>query len=96
MDHRRKTCAVTAITQGREGRLINVRKLVALDLTRHPACVWVRYAYHNALGPMADAHEHSAPLRTRLYLFFTGMNYVPLLLYAIFIARKGSAKGEVE
>lgn len=31
-----------------------------------------------------------------LYLFSTEVNYVPLLFYAMVIARKGSAKKEVE
>jgi len=30
-----------------------------------------------------------------LYLFSTGVNYVPALVYAIVIARKDSAKSEV-
>lgn len=90
----------TATTyQSGSGGLIVVRKLVALDITLHgsrfilfefgigtPAIfavgLWL------ALGNVGSL--------LGVYLFLTGFNYVPLLIYAIVIIRNGTARKEVE
>jgi hypothetical protein len=80
-----------------EGKLINIRKLVALDITLHgskfilaefgigtPAIVAV------GLGLMFNG-----VFLLGLYLFLTGINYIPLLIYAIHIVRAKTAANEV-
>ncbi len=80
-----------------EGRLINVRRLVALDIYLHdskfilaefgvgtPVIIavgfWLILTKIFALG---------------IYLLLTGINYIPLLVYAIIIARSRTAEKEV-
>ena len=79
-----------------EGRLINVRKLVALGICLHgskfilaefgvgtPVIIavgfWLIFTNIFALG---------------IYLLLTGINYIPLLVYAIIIARSRTAQKE--
>jgi hypothetical protein len=82
-----------------EGQLINIRKLVALDITLHGSRFIL---FEFGVGtPAIILIGSSIMLMDRLfilglYLLLTGINYVPLLLYAIVISRKGSAKSEVE
>jgi hypothetical protein len=85
--------------QTSEGRLVNIRKLVALDITLHgPRFILIEFGL---AAPGIMALGASLMLTSRffifgLYIFLTGVNYVPALVYAIIIARKGSAKSEVE
>jgi len=81
----------------REGRIINVCKLVALDITLHGTkFILVEFGIGTpviiAVGLWLTI---SGPFLLGLYLFLTGLNYVPLLFYAIVIVRARSAEGEV-
>jgi hypothetical protein len=82
-----------------EGRLISVRKLAALDIALHGSKIIL---LEFGLGTPAIILFGSWLMLSGpffilgLYLVLIGLNYVPLLLYAITIARKGSAKTEVE
>ena len=86
-------------TQNHEGRIICIRKLVALDITLHSSRLIL---LEFGLGMPAMILFGSWLMLSGtifilgLYLVLTGLNYVPLLLYAIVTARKGSAKTEVE
>jgi hypothetical protein len=92
---------------GTPGRMINVRKLAALDIALHGSrfilaefgggvllCLalglWLIYASF-------PVGQDTAMLRlvTEVYLLFLAINYVPLLVYAILIARRKSARQEV-
>jgi hypothetical protein len=80
-----------------EGRVINVRKLVALDIALHGArFIMVEFGVGTpailAVGVYLAAKGQPV---LGVYLLLTGINYVPLLIYAILIARRGSAKREV-
>jgi hypothetical protein len=83
----------------REGRLINIRKLVALDITLHgPRFILIEFGVGTPAIILVGLWLMltSSVFILGLYLFLTGINYVPLLLYAVVIARKGSAQTEVE
>jgi hypothetical protein len=88
------------------GRMINVRKLAALDIALHGSgfilaefgggvllCLalglWLIYASF-------PVGQDTSTLRlvTGVYLLFLAINYVPLLVYAILIARRKSARQE--
>jgi hypothetical protein len=89
------------------GRIINVRKLVALDIALHGArfivgefaigialCaalgVWL------AVSALPLGHAASAfKLVLGAYFLCLALNYVPMLLYAIALARSKSARQEV-
>ncbi len=79
-------------------RLIIVRKLVALDIKLHGnqfilAEFGVGTPVIIAIGFLLMATNASYILG--LYLLLTGVNYIPLLAFAIVIARAGSASKEV-
>ncbi len=81
-----------------EGRLMNVRKLVALDITLHgPKFIMVEFGVGTPVilfvgGLLVVAGEQYLGW----YLLLTGLNYLPLLAYAVLIVRRRSAKVEVE
>ncbi len=81
-----------------EGRIINVRRLVSLDIVLHgerfimlefgigtPGILLIGY-YLTVTGPFLLG----------LYLFLTGLNYIPILAYTIVTIRHHSAKRDVE
>ena len=79
-------------------RLILVKKLVALDITLHGnrfilAEFGIGTPVIFGVGFWLTASNASFILG--LYLLLTGVNYVPLLAYAVMIARAGTAKTEV-
>ena len=81
-----------------EGRFINVRKLVSLDITLHgPRFIMAEYGIGTpgvlALGLLV---AKTGPLILGLYLMATGANYVPLLAYAILAVRSGTARQDVD
>lgn len=90
-----------------EGALINVRKLVALDMVLHGTIfVVAEFAVTVLLGGAGGLFVMYAGLALGhgrvpfvivfgAYLLLVGVNYVPLLLYAIAIARRDSAREEV-
>ena len=80
-----------------EGRVINVRKLVALDITLHgPRFIMVEFGVGTpailAVGGFLAATGQPV---LGFYLLLTGVNYVPLLIYAALIVRAGTATSEV-
>ncbi len=81
-----------------EGRLMNVRKLVALDIALHgPRFIMVEFGVGTPVillvgGLLVVAGEQYLGW----YLLLTGLNYLPLLAYALLVVRKGSAKVEVD
>jgi hypothetical protein len=86
--------------------IITIRKLAALDMVFHrPKLILAEFAL-GVFGSAALAFAIAAPgffgghfsLNQILwigYVLSIGLNYVPLLLYAISIARRGSAQEEV-
>ncbi len=88
-------------------RIINVRKLAALDIVFHgPRFILIEFGggvllclalglwlTYNAFPLGQDA----GPLRlvTGLYILSLAINYTPLLIYAILIARRKNAQQEV-
>jgi hypothetical protein len=82
-----------------EGRIINVRKLVALDITLHgPRFILAEFGVGTPviLGVGLLLLEYGDPEFLGLYLLLTGVNYLPLLAYAVMISRAGTARMEVE
>jgi hypothetical protein len=80
-----------------EGRIINVRRLVALDITLHgPRFIAAEFGVGTpvilAVGPVLMLYGQ---LVLGAYLILIGVNYIPLLAYMVVIVRKGSAKAEV-
>jgi hypothetical protein len=81
-----------------EGRLINIHKLVALDIRLHgPLFILIEFG---AGTPLIIAFGLWLMLNNAfflgLYILLTGINYVPLLIYAIIFARDKTANREVE
>ena len=81
-----------------EGRLINIRKLVSLDITLHgEKFILVEFGLGTpvilAVGLLLIAE---GPFFLGVYLVLTGINYLPLLAYAIIAARRGNARKDVE
>jgi hypothetical protein len=80
-----------------EGRIINVRKLVALDITLHgPRFILIEFGVGTPAilavgGYLATAGQPALGV----YLLLTGINYIPALIYAILIVRAGTANSEV-
>jgi uncharacterized membrane protein len=83
---------------------VNVRKLAAIDLLFLGRLVLVEFAVgvfgSLALGVLSvwqGAQRFHSPwmILLGIYLVFIGINYLPLLLYAIDMARKGGAEQEV-
>ena len=80
-----------------EGRVINIRRMVALDITLHgPRFIGIEFGVGTpAILAIGAYLMYTGPFILGAYLLLTGMNYVPLLAYAIMIIRGGSAKEEV-
>ena len=81
-----------------EGRIIDVRKLVALDIFLHgPRFIMIEFGVGTpaiiAFGLFVIYTGQSA---LGVYLVLTGINYVPVLTYAIVIVRAGTAAKEIE
>ncbi len=81
-----------------EGRIINVRRLVALDITLHgPPFIAIEFGLGTpgiiAVGIFVAVR---GPFLLGLYLLLTGINYLPILIYTIIILRAGTATSEVE
>ena len=85
------------------GRFIIVRKLVAFDLHfRRPLLVLVEFAFGVfGMGALGFAAVFSGYARSfvalgiGIYLLFLGIDYAPLLVYAVAILRKGSPDSEL-
>ena len=87
-------------------RIINVRKLAALDIALHGApLILVEFGAAIAIGTAGGVWLTSTAIPVsqgaalfRLvvgaYLLCVAINYVPLLLYGIAVARRGSARQE--
>ena len=80
-----------------EGRVINVRRLVALDITLHgPRFITAEFGIGT---PVILAVGISLILASQLilgtYLLLIGINYIPLFVYMVVIVRKGSAGLEI-
>lgn len=85
--------------QDQEGRLIDIRKLVALDITLHgPRFILFEFGVGTPVIILLGLWIMltGTVFILGFYLLLTGMNYLPALLYAIIVARRGSAKSEVE
>jgi hypothetical protein len=72
-----------------EGRLINVRRLVSLDITLHgERFILAEFGIGTPVILAVGLYLAAVgPLLLGLYLFLTGINYVPLLGYAIVTVR---------
>jgi len=88
-----------------KNRLVDFRKLVALDILLHGrpfilAELGIATPILLAIGVQQIAaglpNAHAINLVLGFYLTLTGMNYVPLLLYAVIISKKNSAEKEGE
>jgi len=80
-----------------EGRVINVRKLVALDITLHgPRFIMVEFGVGTpAILAVGGYLAATGQLVLGVYLLLTGINYIPLLIYVVLIVRGGTAAEEV-
>lgn len=88
------------------GRMINVRKLAALDIALHGALlILAEFGAAIAIGTALGVWLISAAFSARqgadvfrlvvgTYFLCIAINYVPLLLYGIAIARRKSARQE--
>jgi membrane protein implicated in regulation of membrane protease activity len=89
---------------GMGSRFIDVRKLVALDVLLHGRpFILAEFGFGTAflfvLGfqqVVVGLGGFYVSLTVGLYLLFTGVNYLPLLVYAIIISRSNSAEDEAE
>jgi len=76
-----------------------VRKLVALDIVLHgPRFIMIEFGVGTpamlAVGLWLMSGSPAYALG--LYLLLAGLNYIPLLIYAVLIVRGGSARRETE
>ncbi len=84
--------------------LINIRKLVALDILLHGRLfILIEFGLGTpfifGLGfqqIIVGLSGFYASLVIGIYLLLTGVNYLPILLYAIIISKKNSAQNEAE
>lgn len=81
---------------------INVRKLAALDIVFHgPGLILAEFAFGIVLCATFGLWSLLGPIHSTFiiivgcYLLGIALNYVPLLLYAISIVRRKSARQEV-
>lgn len=82
-----------------EGRLVNIRRLVALDIFLHGSrFILIEFGVGTPaiilVGLWLTLTGTSVILG--IYFFLTGVNYLPLLIYAILIVKKHSAESEVK
>jgi hypothetical protein len=80
-----------------EGKIINVRKLIALDITLHGGkFILVEFGIGTpAIITVGLVLMFASSFLLGSYLFLTGINYVPLLVYAIIITKAKDAEKEV-
>jgi hypothetical protein len=84
-------------------RFINVRKLAALDLYyRGSRFILFEFGFVvfgigslGFLSVILDLTQSAVATAIGVYLLCLGVDYVPLLVYGIVIARRGSAKTEI-
>lgn len=80
---------------------INIRKLAALDMAFLGSGVILSEFALGVLGPIAvgiftvERGRSQWQSTVGVYLILLGFNYIPLLVYAIAIYRKGSAHDEI-
>ena len=80
-------------------RLMIVRKLVALDIVLHgPRFIMIEFGVGTPAILAFGLWLMSGSLGYLLgvYLLLTGLNYVPLLIYAVLVVRGNSARRETE
>ena len=86
-------------------RLIDIRKLVALDIILHGRpFILTEFGLGTLLAIVlglqliysGSSSGDAASLAVGAYLVLIGVNYVPLLIYAIIISKKNSAENEAE
>ena len=85
--------------QDHEGRLINIRRFVAWDITLHGArFILLEFGLGTAALIVFGYWLMSTitSLYLGLYIFLVGINYLVLLVYAAIISSIGSAKFEVD
>lgn len=86
--------------------IITIRKLAALDMVFHrPKLILVEFAFGVFVGAALAlvvalpvffaAHWSLLQILVSCYFLSIALNYIPLLLYSISIARRGSAQEEV-
>ena len=76
-----------------------VRKLVALDIVLHgPRFIMIEFGVGTPAMLAVGLWLMSGSLAYALglYLLLAGLNYIPLLIYAVLIVRGGSARRETE
>jgi hypothetical protein len=87
-----------------DDRFVNVRKLAAFDLYfRKPRFILLEFGFVVfGIGALGFISVFLGLARSALatgigvYLMLLGLDYVPLLAYAVLIYRRGSAKREIE
>ncbi len=84
-----------------EGRIIIVRRLVALDLTLHgPRFIGIEFGVGTpvilVVGAWLVVGSSAVGQTLGLYLLLAGINYLPILAYTVILLRARSWKGEVE
>jgi len=81
-----------------EGKLIVIRKLVALDIFLHgPKFILVEFGVGTPVIIAVGLWLlFSQAFWLGLYLLLTGFNYIPLLIYAIKIVKEKTAEKEVQ
>ena len=84
-----------------EGRIVIVRKLVALDLVLHgPKFIGIEFGIGTpvilAVGGYLATGPPGLGRLLGLYLLLIGINYIPVLAYTIILLRTRSWKSEVE
>jgi len=81
-----------------EGRIINIRKLVALDISLHgPRFIMVEFGVGTpAIIAFGLFVIYTGQHVLGAYVLLTGINYVPLLVYALLIVKARSAAKEIE
>jgi hypothetical protein len=80
-----------------EGRVINFRKLGALDLTLHgPRFIKIEFGVGTpAILAFGLFVALTGQQLIGAYLLLAGIKYIPLLIYAIVIVRAGTAESEI-
>jgi hypothetical protein len=81
-----------------EGRVINIRRLVALDVYLHgPRFILTEFgAGTPAIIAVGLFLIRSGQPSMGAYLVLTGINYVPLLVYAVLVVRARTAAEEIQ
>ena len=90
-----------ALARRVEGRIINVRRLVALDIFLHgPRFILIEFGVGTpaiiGFGAILAARTSGLEFYLGVYLILTGVNYIPALAYAVIMSRAKSARSEIE